>query len=172
MKSWVLCAWTILEDFETFLEFAYEYFKLSWLNYGLHVFIQERQVITGEREIHGLFLFGFEVDFLEASQGSRGRGGGADEVVYIQLDDFFSTDFSGVGYVYADADISRGGDLGTAQAQVGVLEGGVAESVAEIKQRGGLGEDVILSRLAGLPWSVPVTSGRGLMIVISANMAD
>ena len=43
------------------------------------MFIQEREVITGEREIHGLFLFGSEVDLLEASQGSGGRGGGADD---------------------------------------------------------------------------------------------
>ena len=62
-------------------------------------------------------------------------GHGADLVADVELSNFVATQFAGVGDIYGNFGLSLRTDGLSRETQIAVLESGVAQAIAEGKQR-------------------------------------
>ena len=111
------------------------YMELAGFVYILYVVVVELQQFGGNGEGHLLAFAFFQVDALEAFQLFHGAGNAAHQVADIELYDFICIVVTRIGYGYGSGQLAVRIQLLGAERDVTVLEGGVAQAIAERIQR-------------------------------------
>ena len=107
------------------------YMELAGFVYILYVVVVELQQFGGNGEGHLLAFAFFQVDALEAFQLFHGAGNAAHQVADIELYDFICIVVTRIGYGYGSGQLAVRIQLLGAERDVTVLEGGVAQAIAE-----------------------------------------
>ena len=111
------------------------YVELAGFVYILYVVVVELQQFGGNGEGHLLAFAFLQVDALEAFQLFHGAGNAAHQVADIELYDFICIVVARIGYGYGSGQLAVRIQLLGAERDVTVLEGGVAQAIAEGVQR-------------------------------------
>src|SRR5450432_3334408 len=107
------------------------YVEYSWLDYAVHVDVENRKSIRREFEFDGGLLAGIQVHAAEGAEFLHRLRDGGDFLVNVELGDFVSGACAGVGDVYGNSRCLAGPDGRGRDAEVVEMESAVAQAVAE-----------------------------------------
>src|SRR5262252_3259197 len=116
------------------------------LDHAVHVQIQKRKFVGRDREVYGLALARRNRDALEILQLHHGAGHRTHQVVDVELNDLIAGALASVRDGYADFRAAGRPDLRRRHFQIRILEGRVAQSVAEREERLFAGEEITAPR--------------------------
>src|SRR5262245_21455445 len=122
------------------------YVEPTRLDHAVHVQIQKRKFIGRDREVDRLAFARRERDAPEILQLRHRAGHRTHQVADVELGDFIARALASVRDCYADFRASGRPDLRRRHFQIRVLEGRVAQSVAEREERLFAGEEITAPR--------------------------
>src|SRR5262249_4520893 len=116
------------------------------LDHTVHVQIQKRKFVRGDREVDRLALAGSERDAFEILQLHHGTRDGTHQVADVELNDCYPFDLARVRNGHADSPPAARPDLRGRHFQIRILQGRITQSIAEWEERPLVGEKITAPR--------------------------